>query len=133
MAPQVPRLKKRSEFQAAARGGRQSKPGFLLQVLDRGDDGGPRFGFTVTRKTGHSVERNRIRRRLREAVRLVAPACARPGHDYVLVGRRPALTVPFADLVADLADSLAKTKRRAAPGRSGRGPERPVPERPVDV
>ena len=59
----------------------------------------PRFGFTVTKKVGNSVIRNRIRRRLREAIRLTDPTSPpKPGHDYVLVARIEALTAPFDDM-----------------------------------
>lgn len=72
----------------------------------------PRFGFTVTKKTGNSVERNRIRRRLREAVRRMAPLDAKPGFDYVLVGRRDALQLPFLDLTSDLAAAFKRVHAR---------------------
>ena len=68
---------------------------------------GPRIGFTVTRKTGGSVERNRIRRRLKEALRAAGPLEARADCDYVLVARREALTRDFAALVADLRSAFA--------------------------
>ena len=75
----------------------------------------PGIGFTVTKKTGNSPERNRIKRRLRAAVR----ACARgflPQHDYVLVGRREALSMPFATLVArPRAAARAHPRRRHGP------------------
>lgn len=68
----------------------------------------PRFGFTVTKKTGNSVIRNRIRRRLREIVRLHAAGDARPGMDYVLVGRIEALTAGFDDLRREFLGALHK-------------------------
>ena len=94
------RLIKRSQFQRAARGNRAGRSAFGLQMV-AADAAEPGIGFTVTKKTGNSPERNRIKRRLRAAV----TACARdfiPHHDYVLVGRREALSEPFAKLVADL-------------------------------
>ncbi|MBZ9938617.1 ribonuclease P protein component [Mesorhizobium sp. BR1-1-16] len=108
------RLKKRAEFLAAAGGARASRRGFLLQKRDRDGEVGPRFGFTVTKKMGNSPERNRIRRRLREAVRLAAAPHASLRADYVLIGRRAALSQPFEDLVRDLISGLASFDRPPA-------------------
>jgi len=116
----VERLKTRRDFLAAAKGLKAARRAFVLEARDRGDEGPPRFGFTVTKRVARSaVERNRIRRRLKEAVRRVAPD-ARGGHDYVLVGRRAALSEPFAELTTALHEALAQT-RRAARNRPERG------------
>src|SRR5690606_29914094 len=96
------RLKKRAEFLAVQRGEKRRGPLFLLEVLDRKDGGPPRLGITVTRKAGNAVERNRIRRRLREAARLDAASEMKPGNDYVIVGRREILSAPFASLKHEL-------------------------------
>ena len=118
------RLKKRRDFLAAARGFKAARGSFVLEMRRREDDGPARFGFTVSKRTAKkAVERNRIRRRLKEGVRLVAPEHARPGRDYVLVGRREALTEPFALIRAALADALeraAAQSGRAGARRSGR-------------
>jgi ribonuclease P protein component len=111
----IVRLRRRSEFLAAARGRRLNRPSFVLQVLprrdpERADTIG--IGLTVTRKIGNAVTRNRARRRLREALRLVLPGPARPATDYVVVARPPALTVPFADLQAELAGAFGQIARR---------------------
>jgi len=116
------RLKKRRDFLAAAKGHRAPRRAFVLEARQRDDDGAPRFGFTVSKKTAvKAVERNRIRRRLREAVRLAGAANARPGHDYVLVGRRGALTEPFADLTSALADAMRRLPETTAPKGEARG------------
>jgi ribonuclease P protein component len=106
--PGFERLKKRRDFLKAARGRRWNSDHFLLQIKARvpADTAPPRFGFTITKKVGIATVRNRIRRRLREAVRLAAPQSARAGHDYVLIGRRSAVKAPFANLVADLTKAL---------------------------
>lgn len=104
------RLVHRADFIACSRGRRVNTAAFVLQERRRDDDGAPRFGFTVTKKTGGAVERNRMRRRLREAVRLGAADAARPGSDYVLVLNRAALDRPFQTLIVDLTDAF----RRAA-------------------
>ncbi len=114
------RLKKRAEFLAAAGGARASRRGFLLQKRDRDAEGEPRFGFTVTKKMGNSPERNRIRRRLREAVRLAAAPHASEGADYVLIGRRAALSQPFDDIMRELISGLAALNRPSARVPAGR-------------
>ena len=68
----------------------------------------PRFGFTVTKQSGGAVQRNRIRRRLKEALRLLDPLPARPGHDYVILARPEALGMPFLALQGELIRALGK-------------------------
>jgi ribonuclease P protein component len=75
------------------------------------------IGLTVTRKIGGAVVRNRARRRLREALRLILPGPALPGHDYVVVARPAALTCPFALLQEELAGALEQMGRRLVRGR----------------
>jgi ribonuclease P protein component len=108
------RLRQRADFLAAAAGTKVTAPAFLLQARRRGDEGPVRFGFTVSKKVGNAVERNRVRRRLREIVRLSAGAAMRSGHDYVLVGRRGALNAPFARMVQEFDGALRRV-------REGRG------------
>lgn len=116
------RLKRRADFLACSKGRRVTTAAFVLQERRRDDEAPARFGFTVTKKTGGAVERNRMRRRLKEVVRLVGPAAARDGSDYVLVLNRAALDRPFETLKADLGDAL----RRAAVPRPPRGAGRPA-------
>ena len=93
----------------------------MLQALKiPGDEGErpPRVGFTVTRQIGNAVVRNRIRRRLKAAVNAVG-GNLETATDYVLVGRRAALTLQFQRLVTDLETGLAALSRnRQAPDRS---------------
>jgi ribonuclease P protein component len=108
-------MRRRADFLAAASGLKVHTAAFVLQARRREDDGPPRVGFTVSKKVGNAVERNRVRRRLREIVRL-APLPLPSGHDYVLVGRRAALTQPFAEMAQDYQGALTRVqKRRGAP------------------
>ena len=97
------RLKSRPQFLAVRNGEKRRGGFFLLEVLDRKEpETEARVGFTVTKKHGNAVERNRMRRRLKEAVRLHAGFAMQPGHDYVVVARRDVLTASFEELAAEL-------------------------------
>lgn len=102
------RLRKRADFLAVRRGEKRRGRFFLLETLQRADEGPPRVGFTVTRKVGNAVVRNRIRRRLREAIRVHAADDMRPGNDYVIVGREEVLAAPFAEIGAELSRRLRR-------------------------
>src|SRR5262245_43717168 len=115
------RLKQRADYLAAAAGAKVPAAAFILQARERRDsasscrDGAPpRFGFTASKKVGNAVERNRVRPRLREMVRLTAALPGEPGHDYVLIGRRAALNAPFERMVADFARALQRIHKRRA-------------------
>ena len=115
MASSTIRLKRRAEFlRVAAKGIKAPMPGLVLQALRRPDGAPARLGFTVTKKVGNAVKRNRTKRRLREAARLVlrgqtlrgAPAT---GVDLVLIGRDGTAKRPFPALLDDLARALRRT------------------------
>jgi len=117
----VGRLKSRPQFLAVRVGEKRRGNFFLVEALDRGlPDEAPRVGFTVTKKHGNAVERNRMRRRLKEAVRTKAAFAMQPGHDYVVVARRDVLTAPFDKLARELSarfEAMPK-HRRSQPDRS---------------
>ena len=72
-------------------------------------DGAIRVGFTCSKKVGNAVARNRAKRRLREAARMVLPEIGRPGWDYVLIGRRDVTADrPFELLLSDLRHALSR-------------------------
>lgn len=121
-AKRLPRLKRRAEFKGAAGGVRVHKPAFTLQALRReGDGAGARIGFTVTKKVGNAVVRNRIRRRFRALSDLLSDEF-RASTDYVIVARREALDAPFATLGIDLREAIGaadeKLKRPAVRKRA---------------
>lgn len=91
-------------------------PGFVLQAAAAPTDLAlptVRVGFTVSRKVGNAVIRNRVRRRLREIARQVIPDQARTDLDYVLVGRQGAITRDFATLRQELVEALRRLKALA--------------------
>jgi ribonuclease P protein component len=132
--PKAPlRLKRRADFLRMRQGKSLHAQGFVLQaaprfpapVSRRGREAGgqaraellagdesmdtqPRFGFTVSKRCGGAVRRNRIRRRLKEALRLVDPLPARLGYDYVIIARPEALRMAFSDLQAGLGRALGR-------------------------
>ncbi|MEQ8283516.1 MAG: ribonuclease P protein component [Parvibaculum sp.] len=115
MDRQIDKLRKRRDFLAAAHGRKRAERGLVLQALDRHDSGAPRAGFTVTRKVGNAVTRNRAKRRLRAAAAEILPLAAKPGYDYVLIGRHSTPTRRWAELLADLTAALNEVH-----GRRGR-------------
>jgi ribonuclease P protein component len=116
------RLRRRAEFLAVATGAKVPASAFVLQARRRDDTGPARVGFTVSKKVGTAVERNRVRRRLKEAVRRSASQHMHCGHDYVIVGRRTALTVDFERLLGELRQSLIRLhEQRALRARNVKG------------
>ena len=109
-APQpLERMKKRADFLAAAKGLACARGAVLVQALDRKDgQARVRLGFTATRRIGGAVERNRAKRRLREAARLTAPGLARAGCDYVLIARSGVVSRPWPALLDDVKSALIR-------------------------
>jgi ribonuclease P protein component len=104
-------LRKRSDFLAANAGRRAATPGFVLLVRHR-DDGDPskRIGYTVSKKVGGSVVRNRMKRRFRELAREIIPVRGHAGSDHVMIGRSSGIERDFGDLRADLTKALEKAR-----------------------
>jgi ribonuclease P protein component len=111
------RLRQRADFLAVADGVRVNSAAFVVQSRRRDDSGPVRVGFTVTKKNGTATERNRIRRRLRELVKRLDIISMRPHSDYVLVGRRAALSRDFATMLDDLRSALHRLDRQPTNAR----------------
>lgn len=125
MASPTIRLKRRAEFlRIASKGRKAPMPGLVLQALARGDEAPARLGFTVTKKVGNAVVRNRTRRRLREAARLVLRDLAlrhQPlrGVDLVLIGRAGTRDRDFRALIDDIGRAIRKTGVQASAHAAG--------------
>ncbi len=115
MAPAHPvraradRLTRRAEFLlVAAKGRKVPAPGLVLQSLRRDDAGPARLGFTVTKKVGNAVVRNRTKRRIRAAALEVLSEAPLLGVDLVLIGRDGTRTRDFASLKDDFRHALGR-------------------------
>jgi ribonuclease P protein component len=107
--PALSVIKKRADFLVAQSGERAGCAAFLaIRGKSPNGAGMARIGFTVTKKLGKAVIRNRIRRRLREAARLTFREIATEGYDYVLIARPAAATREFALLLDDLKRALLR-------------------------
>jgi ribonuclease P protein component len=105
----IERLKKRWQFLSVARGRSVARGAVVVQVQPREENPSPGLigvGFTATRKIGGAVERNRAKRRMREAARALLPLHGQGGCDYVLVARSGAVTRPWARLLDDVESAL---------------------------
>ena len=105
------RLVRRSEFLAANAGKRVPMPGFVLLVRERADDDPAMgVGFTVTKKIGNAVVRNRMKRRFRSLAREILPESGVAGADHVLIGRSGGLERDYALLGSELHKALGKAR-----------------------
>lgn len=114
-------LKKRAEFLRVKGGPRWSTPALVVEMRLRpgteDDATAPRVGFTVSKKIGNAVVRNRVRRRLRAAVNAQDPAQMRRGYDYVVIARARAADCTYQDLKAELEQALQRVHQPGARGR----------------
>lgn len=111
-AVSISTISRRADFLAANAGKRAPMPGFVLLMRPRGDgDPAMRIGYTVTKKIGNAVVRNRMKRRLRALAREVLPGAGIAGADHVLIGRNGGIERDFAALKIELAKALAKVAR----------------------
>ncbi len=119
----IERLRVRREFLFVAEGVSERRKLLVVQVRRRPaprDAAGA--GFTSTRKIGSSVVRNRARRRLREAVRLLLPLHGVSGADYVFIARQDTGSAPWTRLLDDMESALLSLRRRLA-AEGGPGPD----------
>jgi ribonuclease P protein component len=112
-AQRLETIRKRADFVAANAGRRATTPGFILLVRDRQDsDAGMRVGFTVTKKIGGAVVRNRMKRRFRALAREVIPSKGIRGADHVMIGRAKGIERDFGLLRSELAEALDRMRQQ---------------------
>jgi ribonuclease P protein component len=111
-AQRLATIKKRADFLAANGGRRASTPGFILLVRDRKDsDPAMRVGFTVTKKIGGAVIRNRMKRRFRALAHEIVPAKGFAGSDHVMIGRSKGVEREYGLLRSELEGALDDLRR----------------------
>ena len=119
----VERLRARREFLFVADGAFERRRLLVVQVRRRlAPRNAAGAGFTATKKVGSSVIRNRARRRLREAVRLLLPLHGIAGADYVFIARQDTGSAPWTRLLDDMESALISLRRRLA-AEGGPGPD----------
>ena len=129
---QIKRLLRRPQFLAAAKGVSEARGAVVIQRLERGD-GSPHvgMGFTATRKIGGAVQRNRAKRRLRQAARALLPDHGVPGSDYVFIARMGTTERAWDRLLDDVKSTLTRLARQKAdppsPARAPSGQDRQNP------
>ncbi len=111
--PRTAKLLKHAAFEKVYKEGRRIFSGNLTAFYrDRRElPGGPRVGFTVSRALGGAVQRNRMKRRLREAVRMQLAGLT-ASVDVVINPKRTLLTVEFAQIVAEIERAFVQIERR---------------------
>src|SRR3954469_24847131 len=111
-AQRLVNLRKRADFLAANGGKRTTTPGFILLVRDRKDaDPSMRVGFTVTKKIGGAVVRNRMKRRFRALAREIMPEQGVPGADHVVIGRARGIEREFSLLRSEFVTALSGNRK----------------------
>ena len=104
----IERLKKRADFLACARAPSCARGAVVVQARARDDGPLVRAGFTATKRIGGAVQRNRAKRRMREAARRLLPDHGEPGFDYVFIARGGLVTRPWDRLLDDMKSALIR-------------------------
>jgi ribonuclease P protein component len=104
------RLRANADFQRVRKEGRSVANPLLVLLQRRNVDGNTRFGFAVGKKVGGAVVRNKVKRRLREHLRLLWQAGQlRSGVDVMVIARDKASDATYATLSRALDDLLKRS------------------------
>ena len=124
--PKIARIQKRADFLACAKGPHCARGAVLVQARARDENPAEnstvRAGFTATKRIGGAVERNRAKRRMREAARALLPQFASPGVDYVIIARGGVLKRPWVRLLDDVKSALLRLAAERAGPQTPDGP-----------
>ncbi len=104
------RLTKRPQFLFVQGGARAGRPSLVVEARRRAESGPVGLGFTASKKVGGAVQRNRAKRRMREAARRLLPELGMAGVDYVLVARPQTARAPWPALLDDLGNALIRLR-----------------------
>ena len=122
-SPPIARIQKRADFLACAKAAYCARGAVLIQARRRDENLLVRVGFTATKRIGGAVERNRAKRRLREAARRILPELAHPGFDYVFIARGGVTTREWPRLLDDVKSALLRLAAdRDRPHMTGQAP-----------
>ncbi|MEM6413500.1 MAG: ribonuclease P protein component [Pseudomonadota bacterium] len=105
-------MKDRRDFEAARPSPAFNTRHFVLIRRRRSDNSQIRVGFTITKKIGNAVVRNRIRRRLKSAAAELFPKHAEQGADYIFIARRNSAQCAYDALLNDLMRALTKLSNK---------------------
>ena len=100
-------LKRKKDFRYTYRVGKSVQHRYFSCIIAKNRLNKTRIGITVSKKQGNSVQRNRIKRRIREAVTLCIPEMKK-GINVILVGRHSVLEAPFQDICVSVRETLER-------------------------
>jgi ribonuclease P protein component len=122
--PVVQKLTKRAQFLFVRGGLRVGRGALSVEARQRAPEGAIGIGFTASKRVGGAVERNRAKRRLREAAYKLLPELGQPGVDYVIVARPSTVSAPWDSLLDDMRNALIRLRAELAAGGSRESPKR---------
>lgn len=108
MLPRAHRLRRNVEIRHVRRSGHRRSHPLLLLFAAENDRASARFAITASRRVGNAVVRNRVRRRIREAIRQHL-SNVQPGWDFLFVARGRAAVAPYPELEGAVRELLNRT------------------------